>query len=206
MTDCPNAEMRDRLPDLLHERLETTVRAAVMAHVDQCADCRAEMALLREARRVLSAEVRAVDVVTIARVVVESTRRPAKAIVRRSPWMDWRIAASVALLAVGAGSVALLVRSPEPQSRVTVVADTRSVAPNAARAETLAAAPPPSSEATPVATAPSAELSAAASVSDLSESELRALLRDLDQIDAVPSAEPEQVNVRVSLPGGGSSE
>ena len=34
MTDCPNAEMRDRLPDLLHERLETSVRAAVMAHVE----------------------------------------------------------------------------------------------------------------------------------------------------------------------------
>jgi hypothetical protein len=51
-----------------------------------------------------------------------------------------------------------------------------------------------------------AELSAAAPVSDLSESELRALLRDLDQIDAVPSPEPEQVNVRVSLPQSGSSE
>ena len=203
MTDCPNAEMRDRLPDLLHERLETSVRAAVMAHVDQCVDCRAELALLREARVVLSPELRAVDVVTIARVVVERTRRPAKASVRRSPWMDWRIAASVALLAVGAGSVALLVRSPETR---VAVADTRSVAPNAARPETLAAAPAPSSEAAPVATTPSAELSAAAAVSDLSESDLRALLRDLDQIDAVPSAEPEQVNVRVSLPRGGSSE
>ena len=204
MTDCPNAEMRDRLPDLLHERLETSVRAAVMAHVDQCVDCRAELALLREARVVLSPEMRAVDVVTITRVVVERTRRPAKASVRRSPWMDWRIAASVALLAVGAGSVALLVRSPV--TRVAVVADTRSVAPNAARPETLAAAPTPRAETAPVATAPSAELSAAASVSDLSESDLRALLRDLDQIDAVPSAEPEQVNVRVSPPGGGSSE
>ena len=62
MTDCPNAEMRDRLPDLLHERLETSVRAAVMAHVDECDDCRAEIALLREAHVVLSPAVRAVDV------------------------------------------------------------------------------------------------------------------------------------------------
>ena len=199
MTDCPNAEMRDRLPDLLHERLETSVRAAVMAHVDQCADCRAEMGLLREARVVLSPEMRAVDVVAIARVVIEKTRLPARTSVRRSPWMDWRIAASVAFLAVGAGSIALLVRSPEARSRVAIVADTRTVAPNAVPAETLAAP-------APVATAPSAELSAAASVSDLSETELRALLRDLDQIDAVPSAEPEQVNVRVPLPSGGSSE
>ena len=206
MTDCPNAEMRDRLPDLLHERLESSVRAAVMAHVDQCSDCRAEMALLREARVVLSPELGAVDVIAISRVVVERTRRPSKAGVRRSPWMDWRIAASVALLVVGAGSVALLVRSPETPSRVVAIADTRSVAPNAARPETLAAGPLPPSETAPMATTPGAELSATASVSDLSESELRALLRDLDQIDAVPSAEPEQVNVRVSLPGRGSSE
>lgn len=206
MTDCPNAEMRDRLPDLLHERLETSVRAAVMAHVDQCDDCRAEIALLREARVVLSPAMRAVDVVAISRVVVERTRLPAKVTNHRAPWMDWRIAASVALLVVGAGSIALLVRSPDTQTHVPAVADTRSVAPNAARPETLTANPISPSETAPIATAASAELSAAAPVSDLSESELRALLRDLDQIDAVPSAEPEQVNVRVSLPRGGSSE
>ena len=206
MTDCPNAEMRDRLPDLLHERLETSVRAAVMAHVDECDDCRAEMALLREARSVLSPELPAVDVVAIARVVVERTRTPMKRRARRSPWMDWRVAASVAVLVVGAGSVALLVRSPERPSRVAAAADTPSVAPNAARPETVAAEPIRRLEVPAAVTAASAELSAAAPVSDLSESELRALLRELDQIDAVPSAEPEQVNVRVSLPGRGSSE
>ena len=65
MTDCPNAEMRDRLPDLLHERLEKSVRAAVMAHVDQCEDCRAEMTLLRDARSALSPAVPAIDVAAI---------------------------------------------------------------------------------------------------------------------------------------------
>src|SRR5690242_10209886 len=206
MTDCPNAEMRDRLPDLLHERLETSVRAAVMAHVDQCDDCRAEMTLLREARLILSPELGAVDVVAISRVVLERTRTSAKVGVRRSPWMDWRIAAAVAVVLAGAGSVALLARSPETQSQVAAIADTPAAVPNAAQRE--AAAPvaihPPESSA--VATAAAAELSAAAPVSDLSETELRALLRDLDQIDAVPSMEPEQVNVRVSLPNGGSSE
>lgn len=206
MTDCPNAEMRDRLPDLLHERLETSARAAVMAHVDQCNDCRAEMVLLREARVALSPEMRAVDVVAISRVVVERTRRPVAGSARRSPWMDWRIAASVALLVVGAGSVAVFVRSHETQPRLVSVADTASAVPNAARSETVAAAPAPRPGTTPAVTAASAELSAAAPVGDLSEGDLRALLRDLDQIDAVPSAEPEQVNVRVSLPGSGSSE
>jgi len=195
--------MRDRLPDLLHERLEMSVRAAVMAHVDGCDDCRAEMTLLREARSVLSPEMRAVDVVAISRVVIERSRRPAMATRRRSPWMDWRIAASVALLLVSAGSVKLLVRSHEAPSPVVAVADSPSVSPNAALPEPVAAVPAARSEPE---TAASAELSAAAAVSDLSESELRALLSDLDQIDAVPSTEPEQVNVRVSLPGNGSSE
>src|SRR5690348_5100672 len=121
MTDCPNAEMRDRLPDLLHERLEASVRAAVMAHVEGCDDCRAEMVLLRESRIVLSPEVRAVDVVAISRIVIERTRPPVSARAQRSRWTDWRIAASVAVLLVGAGSVALFVRSRETAPRVAAV-------------------------------------------------------------------------------------
>jgi len=176
----------------------------LMAHVDECDDCRAEIALLREAHVVLSPAVRAVDVVAISRVVIERMRRPVSA--RRSPWMDWRIAASIALLVVGAGSVKLLGRAREAPSPVAAVADTNAGAPNAARSETVAAEPIRPSVAAPVVAAATAELSAAAPVSDLSEGDLRALLQELDQIDAVPSAEPEQVNVRVSLPGSGSSE
>jgi len=204
MTDCPNAEMRDRLPDLLHERLEASVRAAVMAHVDECDDCRAEMALLRESRIVLSPEVRAVDIVAISRVVIEKTRPQVTARARRSPWTDWRIAASIALLLVGAGSAALVVRSRERPSRVAALVDSQAVAPNAASPAVVAAQPAAPSESAPAAA--SAEQSAAAPVGDLSESDLRALLSELDQIDAVPAAEPEQVNVRVSLPGNGGSE
>ena len=36
MNDCPNAEIRDRLPDLLHDRLDPSARAAVTAHVATC--------------------------------------------------------------------------------------------------------------------------------------------------------------------------
>lgn len=206
MTDCPNAEMRDRLPDLLHERLETSVRAAVMAHIEQCDDCRAEVTLLREARIVLLPEMRAVDVVAISRVVIEKTRTSARVSAKRSPWTDWRIAASVALLVVGAGSIALVRRTSNTPPQVAIVSDTHAVVPNATLPESAASAPVPRSATPPVEMAAGAELSAAAPVSDLSETELRALLRDLDQIDAVPSPEPEQVNVRVSLPQSGSSE
>jgi hypothetical protein len=205
MTDCPNAEMRDRLPDLLHERLDASVRAVVLAHVDGCDDCRAELTLLRESRDVLSPRVRAVDVIAISRVVIEKTRPPVHGRSRRSPWMDWRIAASAALLVVGAGSVGLFLRSREAPPSVAAVASRPVVAPNATPTP-VAAEPSHGSENASLASATSAELSAAAPVADLSESDLRALLQELDQIDAVPAAEPEQVNVRVSLPGNGSSE
>ena len=47
MNDCSNADIRDQLPDLLHDRLSVTARAAVVAHVDSCVDCRDELELLR---------------------------------------------------------------------------------------------------------------------------------------------------------------
>lgn len=50
MRDCPNGEMRDRLPELMHNRLEGESLRAVQAHVAGCADCRAELALLEQLR------------------------------------------------------------------------------------------------------------------------------------------------------------
>lgn len=211
MTDCPNAEMRDRLPDLLHERLDRSARAAVMAHVERCANCRAELALLREARAVLTSGVRTVDVAAIARGVIARTRAPIAVVApaaRRSrqqrSWSDWRIAASIAVIAAGAATVAVI------RSRQESVV----IAPPPVVANTVAVALPPVSESAhrvhrvpraPVAAAPAqnAELSAGAGVSDLSDSDLRALLQDLDSMDAVTPTDPEPVTVRVSMPGRG---
>jgi hypothetical protein len=53
MTDCPNVDVRERLPDLLQGALGPGLRAAVLAHVAQCADCAAELDVLRRAREVL---------------------------------------------------------------------------------------------------------------------------------------------------------
>ena len=50
MRDCSNGEVRDRLPELMHNRLAGETLALVRAHVDGCADCRAELALLEQLR------------------------------------------------------------------------------------------------------------------------------------------------------------
>ena len=47
MRDCPNVEVRDLLPELLHERLGESDRERVLAHVESCVDCADELSLLR---------------------------------------------------------------------------------------------------------------------------------------------------------------
>ncbi len=106
MNDCPNAVIRDQLPDLLHERLDARARAAVMAHVDVCADCRDELELLRGVHRTLIASTPAVDIARIvsalpkppgARVAVPL--RPARSLAGPTG----RVAATITVLAaVGA--------------------------------------------------------------------------------------------------------
>jgi len=208
MTDCPNAEMRDRLPDLLHERLDASARAVVIAHVEQCDDCRAELMLLREASVALTSGVRAVDITSITRVVIGRTAGTQEPTGRRarSPWMDWRVAASIAVLAVGGASFAVVRARQQPVAGPVAAAVPHTVpAPVAQQVATDTQRR--AVHATPTSAAlANAELSAAGGVGDLSDSDLRALLEDLQSIDAMPSAEPEPVTVRVAIPGSGSIE
>jgi len=208
MTDCPNAEMRDRLPDLLHERLDASARAVVIAHVEQCDDCRAELMLLREASVALTSDVRAVDITSITRVVIGRTAGAREPTRRRAPssWMDWRVAASIAVLAVGGASFAIVRARQQPVAAPVPAAVSRSV-PAPVSEQVATDIQRPAVHATPTSAAPAnAELSAAGGVGDLSDSDLRALLDDLQSIDAMPSAEPEPVTVRVAIPGSGSIE
>ena len=211
MTDCPNAEMRDRLPDLLHERLDASARAAVTAHVARCAECRAELTMLREARIALTSDMRTVDVSAIAAAVIARTSAPVGHVQpwqrRARMWMDWRVAASIALVAAGVASFAAI-RARQtmlPQVEPPVVA---TAARESAKSPPVVPSPSRLAEAhrTPTSPAAAAELSAAGGVSDLSDSDLRALLDDLQSIDAEPSTDPEPVTVRITIPGRGGSD
>lgn len=208
MTDCPNAEMRDLLPDLLHERLDPSARAAVMAHVAKCAECRAELALMREARIALTSDMRIVDVAAIASAVVARTSAPVVYELprqrRAQRWIDWRIAASIALVAVGAASFAAIRARQSAPARVEPIAP--QVALDTPKATVVAKTPESVTPAMTPTPAAAAELSAAGGVSDLSEDDLRALVDDLDSIAAEPATDPEPVSVHVTLPGRGGIE
>ncbi|MDQ3997535.1 MAG: zf-HC2 domain-containing protein, partial [Gemmatimonadota bacterium] len=55
MIDCPNGDIRDQLPDFVHDQLSPRARGVVSAHVAGCAACAAELSLLRELRGTLRA-------------------------------------------------------------------------------------------------------------------------------------------------------
>lgn len=187
MTDCPNGEVRDLLPDLLHDRLAPAVRREVEAHVRDCADCQAELALLRVMRTSLR-RAPAVDVAAIAAAIP-----PYRAAARRT-WGGWRVAASIAILAAGGTSVAVLQRGaitvPDTSS-VSVVAGT-----NAAPRAPVSVATKDSAVQTATASSAPRELAvASSSIGDLDDAELSALLKDLATVDVLPPVDVEPATV-----------
>ena len=181
MTDCPNGEIRDLLPDLVNERLTTERRREVDAHVRGCADCQEEVALLRTMRTALR-RAPTVDAGAIA-ASIPAYRAPV-----RHAWGGWRAAAAaIVVLVVGGTSVAVFQREravePSVQSAPSVVAVREPVdVPPAAQP----AAPEPAAR----------ELAlGSASVSELDDSELSALLADLETLDVLPPADVENAAV-----------
>ena len=160
MNDCSNVRVREALPDLLHERLEVSTRRRVESHLEGCADCRAELELLRGVRAALLTRSPRVDDQRIARAIV-----PYRAPGRAFSW--WQVAAAVVLV-VGGGTVGLLGRTGVHSGPIDTVA---------------------------AATAASPELSMSGGLGDLDEADLRALLPEIDHLDAVPSTDPEPVGL-----------
>ena len=192
MTDCPNGEVRDLLPDLLHDRLPSDTRREVEAHVRDCEDCRAELELLRAMRASLRRGP-SVDVAVIA-ATIPSYRAP----VRRS-WVGWRAAAAIMLLAAGGTSVALLQRGS------VVSRDTTSVLAPVPQSTSVGTSTDSSLPGRAAAVAPAArELALGSSaIGDLSDVELSVLLKDLQTVDVLPSADVDNTAVMSSaLPTG----
>jgi anti-sigma factor RsiW len=183
MIDCPNAEMRDRLPDLVHDQLTVTVRAEVTAHVTGCAACAAEVALLRQLHTALRAAP-AVDVSKIVAALPAPRRRLSAAVrSRNATWerFDWRVAAAVVALVVGGGSAAVW-------SRMTSGGGSGTETPVGVQAAAPRLGDPTDSGVQRVA---AANLSIDADLGEASVAELDALLRDLDSFDGLPAGEPE---------------
>jgi anti-sigma factor RsiW len=261
MVDCPRDDIRDLLPDLVHDQLEPEARVRVEQHLVDCAECAAELELLRalratafaapevDADRIAAAVRRTItnagsdadadaaddSVVPIAaargrgeggadalRTTRASSRAPRRS-TRGSIPQSWRIAAAIALVAAGAGGYALTRGGSamrELQSeRATVAAAPESPAPIAAPAgapsssAAKAGAPTPSVAAasdlagfadsgSDAAKGTDGPLILGDAVNELSESDMQALLQSVDDLQAMPDLEPQQLPLLATVVEG----
>jgi anti-sigma factor RsiW len=192
-----NAEIRDQLPDLVHDRLSAAARAAVLAHVDGCVDCRDELEVLRDAKALFARGIPRVDV---AYVVGALPKAPApRAVTRLEParrkrvWSDWRIAAAAALVIAAGGSYAAMNGRTMPDVVDTTIAMSQPGATPtiALNGDSDIAAVVSSDDDVP---APIGSMDTR--LGDLSEDQLNVLLNDMDNLRAVPASEPEPVSLR----------
>lgn len=201
MTDCPNGDVRDALPDYLNGRLDPARRREVESHLAGCATCREELSLLR-ALRMTVRRAPAVHVEAIAGSIP-----PYRAPARRSWATRGRMAAAIALIAIGGTSVALL-RERSSANRVEVTpgvavaptpfADSTPIAPTPAPVEAPVAERVSPTLAPERATAVRELALAGGTIADLSDRELSALVEGIESLDGVPSAEvepPEPVSI-----------
>ena len=200
MTDCSNVEMRELLPDLLHDRLDAASRAVAQAHVAACEECAAELELLRRAQLAM----RRAPAVDVARIVAALPPAHARAVAdapllrvarggavtpvarpgRVPAWRRYAVAAAL-LLAAGVSGVTWL----RPRGGVAGAGDGATVAGVAEPVRPLAA---PASD----------DQLLAVNVEGLTNDDFAGLLNGLDDLDAIPASDPVPV-VRVERDGAG---
>jgi predicted anti-sigma-YlaC factor YlaD len=182
MTDCANAEVRDALPDMLHGRLDAAARARVEEHLAGCEECRRELQLLQSLRK--AAPQPAVDVARIVAALPSPHRR--------SAWTAhvWQIAAAVVFIAVGSSTVVTyLHRERRPDSAATATVAT--AAGSAMGGSTTAAH------------SGDVELAVGYGYTDLTDAQLEALLKDVQNLKAVPMEDPDVSMPDVTIGNGG---
>lgn len=215
MTQCTRDDMRDLLPDLLHERLDAATRAEVTRHLAACAECRAELELLRSMRSALAPAPR-VDVRRIAAAVAaargasaEPGVRPLGA-ARDAPArrrIAWRIAAGFVVAALGVTTWILSRQSPYTPPVVAGAPQHTDSPPPAP--QVVAAHPPTLHHPTSATKTPAAPQMVASrglvmdgGVTDLSDGDMRQLLQSLDSLTAMPDADPAPMNYQLDDDGG----
>ncbi|MEO7999899.1 MAG: zf-HC2 domain-containing protein [Gemmatimonadaceae bacterium] len=208
MTDCSNAEIRDLLPDYVHDQLSVADLARVEQHLVSCADCAEELELLQTVLAIRPT-VKAANIADIvaslpkpgvhAAITVHGASdesdntgvrsiASARSVVRKtSAFRDWRAAAAIAVITFGGLSVAISRQALMSATDATPLSDTTGMG-----VAVLNSAPASLSNANDSAAAVSdsrVSLSVG-DLSDYSDEELQAMMARLDKWDGSASAEP----------------
>ncbi|HUQ48742.1 MAG TPA: zf-HC2 domain-containing protein [Gemmatimonadaceae bacterium] len=208
MNDCMNAEVRDALPDLLHGRLSDLDTITMRAHIETCADCREEVRLLEEVLGSAPIAPR-IDVAGIVAAlpaaipaVADQLVASAPARARRQSSLLWKVAAVAALLVTGSLTFANARRqavvSPETSASIATPA-TSGRAPASAQSQAVSVTGVTNQVVASVNAVgkSNAGLSLTGGVQDLSDDQLESLVNGLDNVEAIPSGEPEPMTISV---------
>jgi len=203
MNKCINSDIQEMLPDLLHGTLADGARKRVEAHVATCESCQEDLDVLRTVKSaVIFAPSIDVDGVVRQippyRTIVPAIERPASTRV-----VSWLVAASLALVVLGGGSV-LMIQSKDSRAsssaRYNPPPNTIAKGPDATKSiHDPGILPQP---VVPSIAAPHPHaLALAADADGLSDRSLVQLMNDMDRFDALPGSEPDPV---ISVDSGDS--
>jgi len=191
MNDCVNGDIRDVLPELVSGTLPAADLARVQDHIRACADCAAEVELLRTARAAMRLAP-TMNTTRIAAGVQASTAQRLAA--RRIPARVARMA-SVSLIVV-LGAIGLWASRDTPREASPVA-----VQPPAGGAGISAAAPGVAGavEEPRPAQGPT-QLALGGDMSQLDDDELLALMDELSGLEAIPGEEPASITIEPVMP------
>jgi hypothetical protein len=203
MNKCTNSDIQEMLPDLLHRTLADDARKRVETHVATCENCQEDLDVLRTVKSAAvfapSIDVdRVVRQIPPYRTIVPAIERPASTRV-----VSWLVAASLALVVLGGGSV-LMIQSKDTRASNST---TYNPVPNrvATGPEATKLNPPESvvvlRTVVPVVAPNPHALALAADADGLSDGSLVQLMNDMDGFDALPGSEPDPV---ISVDSGDS--
>lgn len=190
MNDCVNGGIRDLLPELVSGTLPAGEALRVQEHVRVCADCAAEVELLRTARAAMRLAP-PMNTARIAAAVQASTSQRLAA--RRIPARVGRIAALslvVVLGAVGLWSARDSTIVGDPGVAVTAAAGEASTVVE----QPVAVTQPPAATRAPV------QLALGGDMSQLGDDQLVALMQEVAALDAMPGAEAASLAIEPVLP------
>jgi anti-sigma factor RsiW len=192
MNKCTENEIKELLPDLLHPTLAADTRARVEAHLASCEECREELEVLRTVQNAaVFAPVINVDSVVRQippyQKIVPAVERPATTRV-----VSWLVAATMAIMVVGGGSLILAGRDGVTGVVTAVSRPSAPAQPTSGLSEPVGSISPAQ---TGVETAQphTHALALAADVGGLSDGSLEQLMTEMAQFDALPAAEGDPV-------------
>jgi anti-sigma factor RsiW len=194
MNKCTDSDIQEMLPDLLHGALPADARGRVQAHLATCEECREDLEVLQtvNSAAVFAPKIdadRVVGQIPPYRMIVPGVEHPA-----RTRVVSWLVAASLAVVVVGGGS--LLVMQPRSVTPAVAVDISGSAPAIPGTVETVA--PTVVKPVTPLPTMATAAphphaLALAADVDGLSDGSLVQLMNEMNRFDGLPASEPDPV-------------